>query len=157
MGINVYKIPVSPNIISNYNGVGMNGLFDTENNFFCLAHDIDQLKPEPREERQTHPGISQTYITKIVKNPVITIETKDGREAIKWVLEEIQEEANDLTFQLYDYVHPEKEDKVQGYTTRNVVLKQIEPIGGTGTTGDAIIAGLGWRIMLEEDVRQFYA
>ncbi len=139
--------------------MGNQGLFDTVNNLFCLPHDIQGLKPEPREERQTHPGIKQTYVTKNIKNPVISIETKDGREAIKWVLEEIQEEANDLTFQLYDYVHPEKPDKAQGHTIRNVILKTIEPIGGTGLIqyeNGNVIAGLGWRILLEEDVRQFY-
>ncbi len=156
MGINVYKIPVSSDIISTYNEVGANGLFDTDNNFFWLPHDMTSLSQEPREERQTHPGYQQTYVTKDIRNPVIQIETKDGREFIKWILEEIQQEANDSTFQLYDYVHPEKGDKDQGFTIRNVVLKTIEPIGGTGTMRNGTIAGLGWRIQLEEDVSQFY-
>ena len=57
---------------------------------------------------------------------------------------------------MWDYVHPEKEDREQGYTVRQVILKTIEPIGGTGMLSSGIIAGLGWRIILEEDVRQFY-
>lgn len=154
--INSYKIPISNTIVTAYNTIGHNGLFDTENNLFCLFHSIDGSGIEPREERQTHPGLTQTYVTKAIKNPTLTIETKDGREAIKWVLEAIAEESNDLPFPLWDYVHPEKQDREQGYTVRQVILKTIEPIGGTGMLSSGIIAGLGWRIILQEDVRQFY-
>jgi hypothetical protein len=108
---------------------------------------------DPFKSRQSHPGLIQTYVTSSVKNRVISVETKDCRECISYILEDIQEEAEGLFFPILDYHHPEKSDRTQGYTERQVILKMIQPIGGTFSHPTMKVLGLGWRMEFEENVR----
>jgi hypothetical protein len=147
---NPIKIPVSNTILTAYNVDKNIGLFDVANSQFCLQCDPSEIKHDPWKTRATHPGLLQTYVTVEVKNRVISVDTKDGRADIKNILDDIQSEVDDLFFPILDYHHPEKADVSQGYTIRQVVLKEISPVGGTFNLGNI---GLGWRIVFEEDVR----
>jgi hypothetical protein len=126
------------------------GLFDDGR--FVLTVLPDGYTADPKTISTVSLSVNGACVTVEKPARTIQIETGDCREAIALIFEEIQEEKNYKSFKIYDYHRPNKSDRSQGYTVRNVFLKQVEPMGGTITTDTdwGRVGTAGTRIVFSE-------
>jgi len=127
------------------------GLFN-DSSRFVLTVLPDGYDADPKITSTVSLSVNAAFVTLEKPARTIQIETGDCREAIALILEEIQEENNYKSFQIYDYHRPNKSDRGQGYTLRKVVLKEVKPMGGTITTGTdwGRVGTAGTRIVFSE-------
>lgn len=147
------EIPVSNSILATYNtDVGkkwfVNRGTELDPNWFFRVP-FDDGKKNLDFEINTHKSMAGVYREYIPNLPLITINTKESDERLRFILLKISEESGNGYFPVYDYCWVKESDKEQGYTIREMTLKDsIEELGSYfQTQGQSL--GMGFRITLE--------